>query len=123
MSKGAILGFLSIAIVCVTALIIWNDYKGTLNYQTLEAESVEKIEPTIRDYRMSQKEALDKLRMELQLKEETCIVNWETGEAWARIDLNVHRKIECNVNRAKRVKSEVISYLKEKLESVKAGLL
>ena len=71
------------------------------------------------DYVEVQKKAIDSIRLELELKGESCFVNWETGEVWGRLDLNKHSLVRCNINTAKKLKTEIVELLKATLEPLK----
>ena len=87
--------FISVAILAITLLIIF-DKKET--------------------YKDVQKKAIDDIRKELEYSGENCFVNWETGEVWARMDINKHSYIRCTIDPIKKLKHEVVQMIEEGLD-------
>lgn len=104
-NKVTVLGFIAVAILCVTALIIWQDIKSDI--AQLNPEKVE-----LTDNEQVQKNAIDRIRREVKQEKPSCFVDWETGDVFAHFNLYNGVNLRCSFDIYNRVKSEVITLVK-----------
>ena len=110
-NKNAILLFISVAIICVTSLIIWNDLKKSITeVKELNKSRVEKI-----DDEQIRERALARIHREFELQNSNCFYDRQNKELWARIDLDLHQSIKCSIDTARQIKGEVVEFLKDKI--------
>jgi hypothetical protein len=88
--------FISTAILCITLLMLF--YKKAP------------------DYVGKQNKALNDIRQELDYSGENCFVDWETGEVWARMDINKHSVVRCSIDPIKKLKHEFVQMIEDGLE-------
>lgn len=106
-NKAAVLGFIAVAIVCVTALIIWQDLKKDI----AALGPKDKVELT--DNEKAQYEAIEEIREELKRAEANCFINWETGDAYVRANLFRNDRVNCSFDLKNRVRKEIVTYSKK----------
>jgi hypothetical protein len=101
--------FVSVAIMSVTTLIIYDDIKGTVK---TPIEHQEEMPVAIK-----QKKAIADISKEFKRRQGHCFVDWESGEVWARLGPDVSY-LRCSIDTVNRFKREIVRYFDEKLARV-----